>query len=322
MTDHLTKHRAEMAQQAWPVVERFTQEYPQYTIDPDQAGSASITNYVTFGQWGEQPIVFKYFCQDERKEREVFALRHFAATGVVPQLLAESGPRLIVVSRIPGGWIPKPSDATFDVSARAEAGRTLGQAAAKLATVPLPAAVAQTFESRFYDGEALTDYIHGILQASRAIQQCVACYRDPFFADSLAQIEANLPAILGQPRLLYHQDAMNVHFLANRCSGFFDLEMCRLGTVPMQIGSLWPIIATYQVWDVFAQGFGDVTGDLLGPHDLAASRAFAHFLVWRYISDYGDWHGEWLSDAEMAIVVEKSASHRQELVLYNTVQPI
>jgi len=323
MNDHLTKHRAAMAQQAWPVVERFIQEHPQYTIDPDQAGSASTTNYVIFGHrtepWGEQRVVFKYFCQDERKQRELFALRHFAATGVVPQLLAEYGQRLIVVSWIPGSWISAPTDAAFDANARAQAGHSLGGAAAKLVSVPLSAAVAQEFERRFYDGEVLTAYLQGILQASWAIQRQVACYHDPIFANSLASIEANLPIILAQPRLLYDQDALNVHFLDNRCSGFFDLEMCRVGTAAMQIGSLWRIIATYNVWDAFGQGFADVTRRGLGPQDLAASRAFAHFLVWRSISDYGDWHGEPLSDAEMAAVIEKSADHRQEIELYNRV---
>lgn len=323
MNDHLTRHRAAMAQQAWPVVERFIQAHPQYTVDPDQAGSTSTTNYVIFGHrtepWGEQRVVFKYFCQDERKERELFALRHFANTGVVPQLLAESGQRLIVVSWIPGSWIPAPTDAAFDANARAQAGHSLGEATAKLVSVPLSAAAAQEFERRFYDGEGLTAYLQGILQASWAIHRQVACYRDPIFADSLANIEANLPIILAQPRLLYDQDALNVHFLDNRCSGFFDLEMCRVGTAAMQIGSLWRIIATYNVWDAFGQGFADVTGRELGPQDLAASRAFAHFLVWRSISDYGDWHGEPLSDAEMAAVIESSAGHRQEIELYNSV---
>lgn len=316
MSDHLTKHRAEMAQQAWPVVERFIQEHPQYTIDPDQTGSASVTNYVVFGHRGDERVVFKYFCRDERKERELFALRHFADTGVVPHLLKEYNQRLMVASWIPGSWIPDPTDETFDAHARAQAGYTLGQATAKLVNVPLLSSVAQEFESRFYDGEVLTAYLQGILQASWAIHRQVTCYSDSLFADSLASIEANLPYLLSQPRLLYHQDAMNVHFLDYRCSGFFDLEMCRVGTAAMQIGSLWWIIATYGVWDAFAQGFADGTGRTLGPQDLAASRAFAHFLVWRYISDYGDWHGEALDDAKMATVVEQAVGHRRMLELY------
>lgn len=316
MTDHLTKHRAEMARLAWPAVERFIQGNPHYTINADQSGSASVTNYVVFGRRGEQPVVFKYFCQDERKEREVFALRHFAEAGVAPQLIEEYDQRLIVVSWIPGGWMPDLTDKTFDANARTLAGRTLGQATAKLVCTPLSTAAAQTFESRFYDGEKLTDYLQNILQASWSIHRQVACYSDPVFAQSLANIEANLPYILNQPRLLYHQDAMNVHFADSQCSGFFDLEMCRVGTEAMQIGSLWRIIATYGVWNVFAQGFADVTGRTLGPEDFAACRAFAHFLVWRYISDYGDWHGEPRSDAEMAAEVERAVRHRSEIELY------
>ena len=61
MTDHLTKHRAAMAQEAWPAVERFIQQYPSYTIDDDQDGSIGNTNYVIFGHRGEEPIIFKYF---------------------------------------------------------------------------------------------------------------------------------------------------------------------------------------------------------------------------------------------------------------------
>jgi hypothetical protein len=87
--DHLTKHRTEMARQAWPVVEQFIQEHPQYRVATDQSRSLSNTNYVIFGQQDDEPVVFKYFCQDERKERELFALRHFATTGVVPQVMAE-----------------------------------------------------------------------------------------------------------------------------------------------------------------------------------------------------------------------------------------
>ncbi|MFN8493386.1 MAG: aminoglycoside phosphotransferase family protein [Caldilineaceae bacterium] len=317
MTAHLTKHRAEMARQAWPAVERFIQEHPQYTIDADQSGSASVTNYVIFGHQGEQPVVIKYFCQDERKEREVFALCHFAITGIVPQLLEDYDQRLIVMSRIPGSWLPDLAEKNLAASERTQAGRTLGQATAKLTSVPLPAAVAQDFESRFYEGQGLIDYLQSILHASWAIHQRVACYRDEIFAQSLASIEANLPYILAQPRLLYHQDAMNVHFADCRFTGFFDLEMCKVGTEAMQLGSLWWLITTYNVWDAFVEGFADVAGKQLGSQDFAASQAFAHFLVWRYISDYGDWHGEPLGDEQMTGIKEKAKEHRRQLAFYH-----
>jgi hypothetical protein len=97
--------------------------------------------------------------------------------------------------------------------------------------------------------------------------------------------------MLGQKRLLYHQDAMNMHFSESRFMGFFDLEMCRVGTEAMQIGSLWYLFALYGAWHDFVQGFAATSGRKLGKSDLAAGRTFAHFLVWRYISRYGRWHG-------------------------------
>jgi hypothetical protein len=319
MNDHLTKHRAEMERQAWPVVKEFVQQHPQYHVDENQSGSQSVTNYVILGHrrdhLSEQRVVFKYFCRDERKQREIFGLRHFAATGLVPQLLEDDGPRLIVVSHIPGAFLPRPEVdlAAFHGVDRQLMGYTLGEATAKLMSTPLAAQTAKDFESRFYNGETLNNYLYGILQASQAIHQRVECYKADIFAHSLALIEENLPRILAQPRLLYHQDALNMHFMGSRFSGFFDLEMCRVGTAAMQIGSLWSILVSYAVWEAFAQGFADVSGRMLEAQDWAASRAFGHFMLWRSISDYGDWRGEPLAADQMAEVVAQANGYQQAM---------
>ena len=315
MNDHIKQHRAEMERQAWPVVERFVQEHPCYSIDADQSGSQSVTNYIIFGHRHDQPVIFKYFCRDERKQRELFGLRHFAITGLVPQLLDDDGPRLIVVSHIPGAFLPRAEDdeAAFRAVDQELMGYTLGVATAKLVNTPLSEQMAQEFESRFYDGETLTAYFQGILQASWEIHKRVDCYQGEVFARSLATIEANLPVILAQPRLLYHQDALNMHFVGSRFSGFFDLEMCRVGTEAMQIGSLWAIFSLYKAWDAFTQGFADGTGRTLSPPAVTAARAFALFMHWRSISDYGDWHGEPLPETEPATIVAEAEHYRQSL---------
>lgn len=337
MDEQTRKHRAEMERQAVPVIERYVQQHPQYTIDADQAGSQSVTNYVIFGRHiaqsgdrqrgdgqhvdrqpsDEQRVIFKYFCRDERKQRELFGLRHFAATGIVPQLLEDVGPRLIVVSHIEGNFLhgPEVDEAAFQAIDRQTMGYTLGQATAKLVNTPLSTEAAADFESRFYNGETLPAYFQNILQASKEIHRRVACYQDEIFAHSLATIEASLPTLLAQPRLLYHQDALNMHFVGSRFSGFFDLEMCRVGTEAMQIGSLWRIFTTFGCWDAFAQGFSAGTGRALSQQSIAASRAFAHFMLWRSISDYGDWHGEPLAEAEMAEMVAQAGHYRQSLAL-------
>jgi hypothetical protein len=319
MSTHLERHRAEMEKLAYPAVEQFIARHPEYTLDPNQSGNQSATNYVIFGHRGQEQVIFKYFCEDERKEREVYALRHFGETGFVPQLLEDVDKRLIVQSRIPGSWFPSPGDPAFSTVDAHRVGYTLGQATAALLNVPLSAQAARDFESHFYDGLALENYFRDILDASWLIHQNVDAYRTPLFAHSLESIETNLPYILSQKRLLYHQDAMNMHFSESNFTGFFDLEMCRIGTEAMQIGSLWYIFAIYNNWNAFAQGYAAVAGCELDEQDFAAARAFAHFLVWRYISRYGRWRGESGDVANRAEGEEDAAMYAKSIELNNKV---
>ena len=300
MSTHMERHRAEMKRLAYPVVEDFVARNPRYSITSDQSGSQSATNYVIFGQHGDEQVVFKYFCEDERKEREVYALRHFAATGLVPHLLVEDGPRLIVQSHIPGRGLIAPQGSAFATVDTQRVGYTLGQAVAALTSVPLSPQAARAYESTFYDGLPLEQYIGDILAAAQLIHQNVPAYGGSLFAASLASIKSSLDYLLAQPRLLYHQDALNMHFVGSDFAGFFDLEMCRVGTEAMQIGSLWYVCATYDNWRAFAQGFAKQSSRKLGKLDFYAAQAFAHFLVWRYISRSGRWHGDLLDAKEQA----------------------
>jgi hypothetical protein len=321
MATHLERHRAEMKKLAYPAVEQFITRHPEYTISPDQSGSTSATNYVIFGQRGQEQIVFKYFCEDERKAREVYALHHFAQTRLVPRLLAEEGTRLIVQSRIPGTWLPNPDDPSYSAVDVARAGYTLGQAIATLLNIPLATQAAHEYENRFYEGLHLERYFRDILDAAWLIHKNVTAYSDPLFANSLQCVEANLPYILAQKRLLYHQDAMNMHFMDNHFTGFFDLEMCRVGTEAMQIGSLWYMFATHGNWHSFVQGFADISERTLGEDDFNAAKAFAHFLVWRYISRYGRWHAQADDTANRAKAIADAPMYAKSIELNNKIRP-
>lgn len=323
MPDHLTRHRAAMAQMAYPLVKDFIARHPEYAMAPDQSGSHSNTNYVIFGvrasQGGAVRVVFKVFCEDERKTREVYALHHFAATGLVPTLIAEDGARLIVQSYIPGDWPPKPGEANFNTEAAAHAGYTLGQATAKLVATPLSPQAALDFEHSFYDGLPLTRYWRDIVDAAWQVCRNVPVYQSAEFADSLIQIEAILPYILQQPRLLYHQDAMNMHFVGREFSGFFDLEMCRVGTTAMQIGALWHFLAVYQNWHTFAQGFAQCAGQTFSRDDFDAARAFAHFLTWRYVTRSGRWRGDLIDTIAPAQLSQAANDYAATIRLHNSV---
>ena len=233
---------------------------------------------------------------------------HWLETGLVPEVLDDDGDLLIIQSRIPGGWV-EPGD-SIDPEV---VGETLGSATARLLAVPLTAEDAAAFESHFYDGQPLRTYIDEIVTASRQIQHHVDCYRSTIFDDSLTFLESQVLYLLDPPHRLYHQDAGNVIFRGSHFSGFFDLEMCRVGTLPMQIGCLWDTITKHRCWDAFARGYASVTGRVLGEEEHEGGRAFAHFMVWRYVSRYGKWRGENLDDAGLRKCTSEAEDYRTQL---------
>lgn len=321
MSTQLELHRLAMEEMAYAAVKQFVAGHRGYNIDADQSGSFSTTNYVIFGARGNDQVVYKVFCEDERKAREIYALNHFRGTGIVPYLLDEDGQRLIVESRIPGGWLPMPNTPAYVTTDPQRAGYTLGRAVAALVAVPLSSKAAHDFESNFYDGLTLDEYLRSILDAARLIYQNITAYHTPLFADSIASIQAHLPDMLAHRRLLYHQDALNMHFVGSDFAGFFDLEMCRVGTRAMQIGSLWNFFATHDNWQAFNKGYATISGQNLNHSDFAAAKAFADFLVWRYISRYGRFRAEPDDDSGRAQAEADALDYARSIEMNNSLSP-
>src|SRR5690606_21570361 len=94
---------------------------------------------------------------------------------------------------------------------------------------------------------------------------------------------------------------------------FFDLEMSRVGTEAMQLGSLWNFFVVHNHWHTFTQGYADQGGRPLTSEDIDAAKAFAHFLVWRYISRNGQWHGEPNTTAHHSSLQEEATQYERTL---------
>ncbi len=292
---------------ALPVIEAFARAQG-YTLDEDQEGSHGNTNYVAFGHKGPRAVVFKYYSEPERRERELYALRHWSRTGVVPEVLDDDGDRLIVQSRIT--VVPEANGIAPDPEI---IGQTLGVATAELFSVPLRAGQKEEFESSFYGGQTLECYIEEITEASIKIQQSIPYYSEEVFSDSLDLLTSHIPFLLAPPHRLYHQDALNVGLQSSRFSGFFDLEMCRVGTLPIQIGCLWAIFQQHHCWNAFVRGYASATGVQLGDKEREGARAFAHFMVWRYVSDYGQWRGDAREGIKQGVIEAEAQGYRRQI---------
>lgn len=266
----------------------------------DQPGHGS-TNRVFFARRNDDLVVLKVFCEVERKERECFALRHWHTTGLVPDLLWDVDSRMIVMSHIPGGWLAGARESEGE-QAWADACRETGNAIGLLTNVPLSSADRAWFESHFYaELPTLESYLARILELGRAIHGRDPDFRDGFWKQSLDFIEAATPDILAQPRVLYHQDVANLHVRHGRFTGFFDLEMCRVGCAAMQLGSAVGMVEAGQAaWTFFREGWEAGTGKPLTPHDAAAAGAARQLLGWREISRYMSYDGTPGTGAEWA----------------------
>jgi len=273
-------------------VDRFIADRDGLTREGVEQPGQGATNRVIFARHGERLVVFKVFCDQQRKQRECFALRHWRATGLVPELLWDAGARMIGMSHVPGMYLADIRDAEGQ-RAWTGASRDTGRAIGRLTTVPLSSRQRAYFESRFYGRWAtLEAYLGRVLALGRSIHARDADFRDGFWGASLDFIEAQMPNILRQGRVLYHQDVANLHVRDGRFVGFFDLEMCRAGCAAMQLAAAMGMVeAGHLAWAFFREGWEESTGKPLTPRDAAAAMAARQLLGWREISRYMSYDG-------------------------------
>jgi len=288
-------------------VDAYIAAHPAYTRRGVEQPAQGATNRVIFARRDGEPVVFKVFCEVERKERECFALRHWQETGLVPELIWDADPRMIVTSYLPGVSLPA-ARAAYGEAVWRKACWSVGRSAASLVRVRLGSAERADFESRFYDGlGALEAYLGRIHDLGHSIHRRDSSFGGRFWQESLDLIESQLSSILAQPRGLYHQDAGNQHVECGRFVGFFDLEMCRVGGAAMQLASsLWMLEGCQEGWACFRTGWEEESGAPLGSGDRMAALAASHLLHWREISRYLSYDGTpgsgyaWASPADPA----------------------
>ena len=281
------------AQEALTKVEAFIAEHCEYTLQGVKQPGQGSTNQIVFARRGDDIVVFKVFCEEERKERECFGLRHWRETGFVPELICDADPRMIVMSYIPGIHLLSTRQVDGDTAWREVCYET-GKAVGSLTCVPLSLEDRSAFESCFYGKQnTLEAYLGRILELGRSINELDPDFCGDFWQKNLNFIEAQLDSILSKPRLLYHQDVGNLHVQRGRFIGFFDLEMCRVGCATMQMASaLDMFVGEAEGWWLFCKGWKAGSNAILSPDDFRSVAAAHYMLNWREISRYLSYDGK------------------------------
>jgi hypothetical protein len=270
----------EFTAEAFARVDAFIAEHPEYARQEVEQPAQGATNRVIFARRGDSLVVFKVFCEAERKQRECFGLRHWQETGHVPELIWDVDPDMIVMSHVPGAHLHMARKREGEVVWRQSCYET-GKAVAALTQVPLDETSRAAFESRFY-GElgTLEAYLERIVDLGQRVHARDPDFHSRFWGESLEFVGSQLDRILGQPRLLYHQDVGNLHVWQGRFMGFHDLEMCRVGCTSMQLGAaLGPLVDSGKAgWEPFRAGWEAETGTPLDGDNVRAAAAVQHLL--------------------------------------------
>jgi len=297
------RNRETFHSEAQKKINTFISQHPEYTQEGVNQPQLGNTNYVAFARCNQELVVFKVFCEKERKSRETFAITHWQQTGLVPKLVADVDEEMIVISHIPGRWWGR-EDVSGDE--RIKTCQSLGAAFGKLAQVPLSQSDRTYFENHFYpEHNTVEAYLGQLFELGQQIQSRDPDFKDRFWKDNLAFIETNLPTIYAQPRILFNQDPANQHIEPGRFVGFFDLEMCYTGSEAMQLGAMLNMLKNNKTWwQAVREGFETKTDKILTTEELKAIATMYYLLCWRIISRYMSYNGtpgtgfEWASPAD------------------------
>ena len=302
--------RDDLAKRAYQCMNEFIDKdsrYSIYDIQPDYRGG---TNYITFGQFGKKEIVFKYYCTTERWVNELFCLQYFASTHLVPRVLATIEDKMIVMSRLPDEMI----DSNMSSKKIVQLSFKVGEAIGSLSLVPLPQNKNTYNPAKDYKGllweQDLSSVIKKYINIGTKASLSTNVYKDPFYLESLDLIEKQINLVKKQKSVLFHEDINNMAIYGGKFQGFYDLEMCRLGTVEMQIGvALNMCIAKKINWKSLIRGFESKTANKLKLEDHISILAMNHFYHLIRICRWGDWDGTKEDKENMQESIDEAQHH-------------
>jgi phosphotransferase family enzyme len=287
-----------LLQEAAFTVGRYVEQHPGCTIDIQQPDYRGGTNRIILGSCQGQPVVYKYFVTSKRWMHEHSCLCHLASTGIVPRILDAVPKRLLVLEWLAGGdglgYIADGSATPLHVQ---RLSRQVGQALGKLAHTPLPAEQDGYSPVRDFTGlhwsPSPSEMLGFYLTTSRRIQSVIPAYADRFCDRSLTLLDAQVTRVDQERQFLFHEDIWNLRVDGDRFVGFYDLEMCRLGTESMQLGVALELCGPDRLdWGHLQRGYEAEVGHHLEEADRIAALAMNHLYHWIRVCRWGEWDGD------------------------------
>lgn len=227
------------AAEARVIVRNFALQHPAYAVDAHPYPKQGGNSWVFKGAFRGVPAIFKVSNRCTAA-REANALQRFAATGLVPRVLAVQGEVLLVTEFAEGAtWL--------DVSLRGVGAETGLVASIAQASVRL---IEGAHSAGPFDAGLLERNLDVTLQAARRmLKRNADLSAHGVFARTLEAVARHRDAICSE-RPCLHFDGLGVDTVMirnGRFSRFIDLEMCWQGTLHLQVGAVVANLAGFHL---------------------------------------------------------------------------
>jgi hypothetical protein len=274
---------------------RLIEANPGLSVNKDQPDWLFGTNFVTFGMFHNQPVVFKYFDWLPRKKQEEKALRLFSTTGLVPKLYPIESDSILVWELLQGTTLDN-----IEKQRRQEQLERLyyqlGMAMAKIVeAAPVDSASGRSdliakagSDYEFYcqsNVETLFDLVTE--QSAKVFAEKDVPYKT-VLKKSLSTLQKNRDAILAYPTFIQMDDfhTGNIIVDGDRLMGFIDLEMTRYGNEVLLLAAALAMTADEEQlegmkrWNWIRRGYEDRRGKTIDNNLLYLACISASFCQW------------------------------------------
>lgn len=286
---------------------------PGLSVNGDQPEWFFGTNFVTFGKFHNQPVVFKYFDWHPRKAQEEKALQLLAITELVPKLCPIESDSIIVWEELSGVTLD-----SIEKQNRQEwlekIYYQLGMAMAKIVELA-PTSFANGrndliaksgFDYEFYCQSSIENLFDTVIdQSAKALAENDVPYKD-ILKSSLFELQKNRDAILSYPSFIQIDDFHTGNIIADgdKLMGFIDLEMTRYGNEVLLLSAALAMIADEEQrgqWAWIRQGYEDKRGKPIDDNLFYLACISASFSQWnRFMWYWGtDDLPQWAIEANM-----------------------
>ena len=211
---------------------------PDYSVDDSQPAGRGGTNFITFGAFRDEPVVYKHFDFLPRKQQEETALRSYRATGLVPKLYPVASEEMLVMERFVGITLTE-AEETLAQNQIEQLHYELGRALAHMVSI-MPRvssdgrndlSAQRGFDYEFYCQACVGALLDHVTEQGAQILERHDVPEKELLEVSLASLRQNREALLSAPSFLQIDDfhSHNIIVEGPRLKGFIDLEMTRHG---------------------------------------------------------------------------------------------